>query len=182
MNKMSTKEEIDSLKFQVKLLEAQFHTLYGTLAAKKIIDDKEFQTGSKEMREYMEQDEEQCEIECNKTMTYTDIKSTFVTNELKKTSWKEREYIDDLMRIEILVSGKTFGLPTGYIRKHLKRKYPQQWKAICLELDPKGYEKALQRDQKEKEKEQQEEKKFRKECDEDLQKERESWKRAGGRM
>ena len=182
MNKKSAAEEIESLKFQVKLLEAQFHTLYGTLAAKKIIDDKEFQTGSKEMEEYMGEDEEQCEIECNKTMTYTDIKSTFVTNELKKTSWKKREYIDDLMKIEMLVSGKTFGLPTGYIRKHLKRKYPQQWKAIFLELDPKGYEKALQRDQKEKEKEQQKEKKFKKEVYEEGERDKEAWKRAGGKI
>lgn len=115
-------------------------------------------------------------------MIYTNIKSNFVKNELKKTSWKDRAYIDDLMKIERLVFGETFGWPTGYIRNYLKTKYPKQWKAIHLELDPKGYKKALELDQKEKKKTQQEEKKFNKEVDEEQQRQKAAWKRAGGRM
>ncbi|MBI5002427.1 hypothetical protein HZC31_03520 [Candidatus Woesearchaeota archaeon] len=53
MNKMSRKEEIESLKIQVNILEAQVHTIYGTLAAKGVINDKEFQKDSKKMLKYM---------------------------------------------------------------------------------------------------------------------------------
>ncbi len=181
MNKMSVKEEIDSLKMSLQCLEAQFLTIYGELLNKKIINDEKFENDSDKMLEYIEQDEERCEITCNNNLTYTSIKSHFVKNELKKTSWRERGYIDDLMYIELMASGKTLGLPTGYIRSYLKEKYPKQWKAICLELDPKGYQKALQHDQKKKEEIERDEKKFKKECDEDLQKEKEAWKRAGGK-
>ena len=115
-------------------------------------------------------------------MTYMNIKSNFIKNELKKTSWNKRLYICDLLNIELLATGKTFGLPTGYICNYLEGEYPKQWKVIWLELNPRGYKKALQRDQKHKEIMEQDEKKFKKEYDEDRQKEKEAWKLAGGQM
>lgn len=182
MNKRSVKEEIHLLKDDLSVLEANFSTLQASLLEEGIIKYKEFEKDSQEMLRYMKQVGQDCELECKSKITYTDIKSHFVKNELKKTSWIGRMYIDDLMKIEMLISGRTFGLPTGYIRTHLKDRYPKQWKAIFLELDPKGYKKEVGLDQKQRKKELQIEKKFNKEVEEDELRDKEAWKRAGGKI
>lgn len=73
-------------------------------------------------------------------MAYKNIKSKYITGCIRKTGWKKRQYIDDLVRIEKLVLGKEgFGWLTGYIMRDLEERYPNEWKAIHIELDPKGY-------------------------------------------
>lgn len=184
MNKMSVKEEIDSLKEDVSILTARFSTLHAALLANKLINYYDFEKDSQETLAWNNQIEEACELACKSKLTYTDIKSIFVKNELKKTSLIDSMYIDDLMHLELLVSGKTFGLPTGNIREYLKLKYPDQWKAIFLELNPKGYKKELALDQKKEKKRQRLEEKYAgaEEMRKERQKRIEAWKRAGGRL
>lgn len=180
MNKIVVKEEIDSLKDKLDGLKAEVNAITCTLVEKRIINEEKLQKDSDEYLELTKRIDEEEEIAYNNTMMYTNIKSNFIKNELKKTSWNHRLYISELMKIELLATGKTFGLPTGYIRSYLEEKYPKQWKAIWMELNPKGYEKALQHKQKMRENRERDKKKFRKESEEDLQKEKEAWKRAGG--
>ena len=184
MNKMSAAEKICDLEYNLELVKANLDAIGWILIEKRIINEKKFQKDSDEYLELTKKIDEECEIARNNNyiINYTNIKSNFIKSELQKTSWKSRLYIAELMKIEILASGKTFGLPTGHISNHLEKWYPKQWKTIWMELNLKGYQKDLGRKKKMKEKIDREEKKFRKECDEDLQKERESWKRAGGRM
>ena len=59
MTEEELKEEIYILKNKLFHLEAQLHTMYGFLAADKIIDDKKFQEEVAEMEEYMRKDEEE---------------------------------------------------------------------------------------------------------------------------
>lgn len=114
-------------------------------------------------------------------MTYTNIKSNFIKAELKKTKWKNRDYIEDLIRIERHAQGKIHGWTTGYSINHLKNDYPKQWKAIWLELDPKGYKESLDYEKKEAERERKEDEKFRKEEELELKRDKEAWGEMGGR-
>lgn len=57
MAKISIKEEASDLKTKLRLVEADLHTLYGMLAAKGIIDDRQFQKDSKAMSKYIEKEE-----------------------------------------------------------------------------------------------------------------------------
>ena len=107
-------------------------------------------------------------------MTYTNIKSDFVKAELKKTKWGNREYVENLMKIEGLAQGKTYGMVTGYMLNGFPNKYPKQWEAIWLELNPKQYKKNLEYKNKETEREKKEEKL-------ELKRDKEAWKKMGGK-
>ena len=113
-------------------------------------------------------------------MTYTNIKSNFVKAELKKTKWGNREYVENLMKIEGLAQGKTYGMVTGYMLNGFPNKYPKQWEAIWLELNPKQYKKNLEYKKKEAEREKKEDEKFRKEEKLELKRDKEAWKKMGG--
>ena len=73
------------------------------------------------------------------------IRSEFVKSELKKTKWKDRKYIDDLIQIEKAVISKH----VGHFWVHIKNRYLQQWKAILLELNPGEYQEILENEEKE---------------------------------
>jgi hypothetical protein len=113
-------------------------------------------------------------------MTYTKIKSTFVKNELKKTSWKKRDYIGDLMRIEGLALGYCYGLATGYMLVGFPNKYPKQWKAIWMELNLKGYKSNLNYKKKEAERERKEDERFKQEEKLELKRDKEDWGKMSG--
>ena len=78
------------------------------------------------------------------------IQSKFVKSELKKTKWENRKYIYDLLEIEGFVFAEHFGLGSGYLYVHLKNKYPKQWKAIWLELNPGEYHEIVELEEKDK--------------------------------
>lgn len=115
-------------------------------------------------------------------MTYTTIKSKFVNEELKKTKWKKRNYIDDLIYIEGFVLKQHFGLWGGYLRNHLLGKYPRQWKAIWLELNPKEYRKDVEFEKKERERKRKEEARLKREEALELKRDRLEWKKRGGKI
>jgi len=114
-------------------------------------------------------------------MTYTNIKSDFVKAELKKTIWGNRNYIEDLMKIEGLAQGKTYGMVTGYMLNGFPNKYPKQWKAIWLELNPKQYKKNLEYKKKEAERERKEEERLKREEELEYKKDKKAWKKMDGK-
>ena len=112
---------------------------------------------------------------------YSKIKSKFVQSELKKASWKKREYINHLMDIEKLATGSYVSTGAGYIAHSLKGEYPRQWKIIHLELDPQGYKEGIKEERKEREQERRENKRFEREERQELAQARRDWKKMGGK-
>jgi len=108
---------------------------------------------------------------------YSEIKSEFVKNELKKTAWKDREYIEDLIKIEELATGVWKGVIVFHWTNHFPRKYPQHWKAIWQELNPKEYKEWFDRVQKEEKRDKRQEARWKKEEKEELQQEKKEWQK-----
>ena len=109
-----------------------------------------------------------------------EIRSNFVKEEIKKTEWKNREYIKHLMDIEKFATDGYCSTGAGYIRMILKEKYPEQWKSIWLELNPEGYRKNLEWQKKEAERARKEDEQLKKEEKLELEKERLEWREMGG--
>ncbi|MCK4429578.1 MAG: hypothetical protein KAU95_04325, partial [Candidatus Aenigmarchaeota archaeon] len=109
-------------------------------------------------------------------------KSKFVKKKIKETSWKDREYIKDLIMIEQYVLVGNLGLTTGYIVGRLKSKYPKEWKIIHQELNPKEYKKTLKEEREERLKEKGEEEKFEKEEAKEERRDLKMWKKLGGKV
>ena len=109
-------------------------------------------------------------------------KSEFVKKKIKETSWKDRKYIEDLIRIERYALGEYGGWTTGYMIVQLKEKYPKEWKIIHQELNPKGYKKTLKEEKEERLKEKREEEKFEKEEAEEEKRDLKEWKKLGGKV
>ncbi|MDO8656734.1 MAG: hypothetical protein Q7K45_05850 [Nanoarchaeota archaeon] len=115
-------------------------------------------------------------------MAYTKIKSAFIRAEMKKTKWKDKDYIDDLIDIEGFALGRTFGMVTPHLRNRVVKKYPRQWKIIYLELNPQGYNENVEYEKKERERERKENVKFRREEALELKQERIAWMKSGGKI
>lgn len=113
-------------------------------------------------------------------MTYTTIKSKFVNGELKKTKWKNRQYINHLLDFEKFATTGYCSTGAGYILSIQKCKYPAQWKAIWLELNPKAYRKDIESEKKEREREKKEAARFKQEEALELKRDRAEWKKEGG--
>ncbi len=108
---------------------------------------------------------------------YSGIKSYFVKSELKKTSFRNRKYIDDLMKIEDLANGVSWGRLGWHFYHLFPHKYVKQWKAIWLELNPKGHKEWLIRHRKEETRNHREQAKIELEEKEELQQEKREWKK-----
>jgi len=78
---------------------------------------------------------------------YTEVKSKFIKEKIKKTSWDDSDDIDILIQIERFVLGERFDLLENYIKKEFEIHYPKEYKAIFKELRPKEWE-AMQIDKK----------------------------------
>lgn len=113
---------------------------------------------------------------------YTKAKSKFVKSMIKKTNWKNREYIDDLLFIEKWISGKATGMGAGYRWvQFTENKYPKEIQEIGIELNPKNYKDFCKRQLLEKARMKKDEKKFLKKQKEKEHREREDWNKAGGK-
>lgn len=113
-------------------------------------------------------------------MAYSKIKSKFIKEQIKKISWKDREYIDHLIDIEKLVTGMYVSTGAGYVANSRKSDYPREWKIIYQELNPKGYKRAIEEERREDARERRENEKFRREERKELQQARQQWKKMGG--
>jgi len=113
---------------------------------------------------------------------YTEAKSNFVKEKIKNSSWKDRDYIEDLMFIEKSIT-EGIGGWAGNMKLHgLKSRYKKEYHKIFEELDPKGYKKYLKEKTKEEEQEKKEMKEFEKQEKEEEEEEKEDWVKAGGRV
>jgi len=113
---------------------------------------------------------------------FTQIKSDFVRKTLEGLEFNEnnRIYIENLMKIEKLVTGTTLGLATGHIRTILKGKYPKEWDAIGMELNPKHITLKEEKEQESKENKKLSKKDAETQAKEEKKSER-TWKLAGGK-
>lgn len=111
---------------------------------------------------------------------YTQIKSEFIKKKLSETPWENRKYIEDLMFLEraILNNFENLGVIGSMSLANLRRKNEKEFLEICNELDPKGYKDIRKQEQKEKNKNEKQKNKEKKE----LEKIKENWIKAGGRI
>lgn len=110
-------------------------------------------------------------------MEYTNIKSKYVKEKIKITNWKNRDYIDNLLRLEgwIIKAPGDFG-SNMYFRL-LKSQYEEEYMNILKELNPKQF-KVFLADLKSKEKEHQ---KMKSQFEKELSDEKKEWIKAGGK-
>ena len=112
---------------------------------------------------------------------FKEIKSNFIKEKIKTTKWKDRDYIDSLMSIEKLALGTYVSSGTGYIRGILCEKYPEEWTAIWIELNPKGYKAEQKRLKEESEKEKRDQMTFAQVEKARKKQEKDEWKKLGGK-
>lgn len=77
---------------------------------------------------------------------FKNIKTRYVRNKLKGLDYNDgnKQYIQDLMFIERVISGERINYIAGMSYESKKRKYSSEFKEIYNELDPEGYRKYLQ--------------------------------------
>ena len=110
-------------------------------------------------------------------------KSKYVISRIKGKSFgntRYREYIDDLIKIEyLLVSGcpnKSYAMGLSV----LKDRHPRAFIAIFKEIDPKGYKKWLQIEEKEKRQDRKEMERYEKMEEKEEQERKKIWIKLGG--
>ena len=114
---------------------------------------------------------------------YKNIKSEFIKNKIKETSWKDREYIDDLIQIEnFILRGGPNSMAGGYLYHNLKISYRREWEIIYKELNPKRYTELIQREDEEKERERKEDEERMREEEKELERKRKEWIEKGGKI
>jgi hypothetical protein len=80
---------------------------------------------------------------------FKNIKTRYVRDKLKGLEYNEenKRYIQDLMFIEMVLSGKKINYIAGMTYESTKRKYPFDFKEIYTELDSEGYRKYLEEEE-----------------------------------
>jgi len=114
-------------------------------------------------------------------MKYTKIKSEYIRKKLKQAKYRNREYIDTLMKIEGLTQGRRYGMSTGHMFLNLPEMYPEEWKAIWLELNPKRYHEVNERKKKDKEREEFDRLQFSEQRRKETNENKRDWLKAGGK-
>ncbi|MFH0978963.1 MAG: hypothetical protein V1837_06725 [Candidatus Woesearchaeota archaeon] len=112
---------------------------------------------------------------------YTNIKSKFIRDKLKKTGWKRRSEIDSLIKCERFALGKPLGLAGSYMCIALGEGRQPMLKKIYQELDPNGYEKFMQSWKDKEKKEKEEHQKLQQKWKEEEQQAKKEWLKAGGK-
>jgi hypothetical protein len=113
---------------------------------------------------------------------YTEIKSNFIKEKIKKTKWKDSDYIDDLLKIEYYVLGGESGRFTPYLVERLEKDHPKEFKAIRLELDPSYRARRSKEEDREKAKEKREQARMEREWQKEDERDRKDWIKAGGKI
>ena len=112
---------------------------------------------------------------------YIEAKTNFVKEQIKKTKWKNKHYIDDLLKIERVISGEGVGWTVGPIITHFEQKYSKEYKAIFKELCPKKLKDLKEYQKKEGEKERKLKELWEKKKLEEEKQDKEDWKKMGGK-
>ncbi len=113
--------------------------------------------------------------------TYSEAKSKFVKEKIKKTKFKDRHHIDNLLFLERSIYEEIHGW-AGNVQLHcLKSEYEKEYYKIFEELNPKGFKKYIKGKEKKEEKEKKETEEFERGEREIKREEEEDWHKAGGR-
>jgi len=110
------------------------------------------------------------------------VNSSLIKNLIKKSNFNNRDYIDDLMDIELYVTGKLYGMWSGYKVNYLKETYPKEFKTIYKELDSKGFKQYLNQKRLDRQKERRLNEEYKKERKKEFQEAKSEWKKAGGKI
>lgn len=80
---------------------------------------------------------------------FKNIKTRYVRDKLKGLEYNEgnKQYIQDLMFIERVVSGERINYIAGMSYESKKREYSSEFKEIFTELDPEGYKEYLENEE-----------------------------------
>ena len=114
---------------------------------------------------------------------YENIKSEFIRNKIKETSWEAREYIDDLIKIEdFILRGGPHNWSGAMYYHQLKTNYRREWEIIYEELNPKKYAELIKHEEEEKERERGEDEKRMQEEEKELERKRKEWMEMGGKI
>jgi hypothetical protein len=81
-------------------------------------------------------------------MEENNINSPYLLQKIKETSWKNRDYINDLIRLECMIQKGPQGFAGGQIYFLLRKKYPVEFLELLKEASPERYEAALADQQK----------------------------------
>ena len=100
---------------------------------------------------------------------------------IKKTNFKNRKRVDDLINIELYVTGKISSLSLAYKVNRPEEKYSKEFKAIYLELNPKGFKQHLKRKKLKRQEKKRLEEWNKKEIKKEFQESKSEWKKAGGK-
>ncbi len=108
---------------------------------------------------------------------YTNVDSSFLKHLIGKTSWKNRDYIDELIMLnEYIINHPTQWASSVHYRM-LKEKYQNEYLELLKENSIEKYEKELRRIEEEKEEDERREQKHQNK----IQRLKEDWIQAGGK-
>ena len=81
-------------------------------------------------------------------MEENNIHSPYLLQKIKETSWKNRDYINDLIRLESTIQKGPQGFAGGQIYFLMRQKYSVEFLELLKEASPQRYEEALAQHQK----------------------------------
>ena len=113
-------------------------------------------------------------------MEYTEVKSEFIKEEIKKTEWSNRNYISDLMFIERLASGENFGNMHDYFVMRLSTEHPDEWSLIFNEANSDWRKSFLKKKKKTDQFEHREFERIKKQKETDKKRSKQLWLNMGG--
>ena len=70
---------------------------------------------------------------------YTSTVSPFIIQKIKTTSWSNRTYINDLLKIRNWIINEPKGFISGQHLWHFRNKYPKEYLALLEEINPEKY-------------------------------------------
>lgn len=111
---------------------------------------------------------------------YSKIKSNYIKTRIKGRRFSQREYIDDLTKLEHFILDGVRGFASGMYYSDLKYKYEKEWKAIHEELKPGEFETLRKWEEKERIKDEKRDRKREEAQKRELERSRDDWLGLGG--
>ncbi len=113
--------------------------------------------------------------------TYTKLDSAHLRNLIRRTPWRRRGVVDDLilLRHYIIEGPRSYAESLGY--RELRRKYGRHYWALLAERSPEAYERALAREREEQQRRREEKIRCLAEERRRLARDRRDWLAAGGK-
>jgi hypothetical protein len=81
---------------------------------------------------------------------YSAVKPTCIRQQIAGKSFSNREYIDDLVRLEDYILERVHSYASALRYRRLRNSHPDEWEKIYSELDPKGFKRVLRLEREQK--------------------------------